>query len=264
VPKPAFNLVYNQSASLPTDVVSVEMASGSISLDIQNGLGFDPLRPAPASPGTMTVTIYDANASGRQLGQVILDGTTDALPAGLTVVPIPLTAGTVSPTIFAVVDVVSPAGDPVPSDLAATFNITATVGSILASSATINVDSQAVSIVQTTLDVSGIDVDLVAHIQSGSLVLDVQNPFGVEINIVVEIGGTGITTLQKNLTIGSGVTSYAALTYTGAELQSFLGQSGVFFRGSGSVTSPGVPLTVTPTQEMTLKASLDVMLELGG
>ena len=190
--------------------------------------------------------------------------TTDALPVGLTTIPLSLVPGTVSSTIFAVIDVVSPAGDPVPIDLAATFDITANVGSILVSSATIDVDNRMVNIEQTTLEVSDIDADLVANIQTGSLILDIQNPFGVAIDVVLEIGGPGIVTLQRNVSIGSGPTTSATLSYTGPELQSFLGKTGVFFRGTGTVTSPGVPATVTPTQVATLDASLDVELEVGG
>ena len=264
VPKPAFTISYNQSGTLPTDVVSVVLVSGSISLGIQNNLGFDPIRPAAASPGTMTMTVYDGSIAGRVLGSVVLDGTTDAIPTGnLTTIPIALAPGTVTPTILTVVDLVSPLGDAVLINTGAGLNITASVGSILVSSATINVDGTVVNIDQTTLDVSDIDADVVTNIQTGSLILDVQNPFGVAIDVVVEIGGPGIVTLQRNLSIGSGPTTSAALSYTGADLQSFLGKTGVFFRGSGTVTSPGVPATVTPTQEASLEASLDVTLELG-
>lgn len=265
VPKPPFNFTYNDSGGLPTDVVSVEVVSGSIFLGIQNDLGFDPIRPAVADPGTLTVTLYDGDIAGRVLGQAVLAGATDSLPDGsLTTIPLTLAPGTVTSTIFTVIDLDSPLGDTnVLIDITASFDITVTVGSILVSSATIDVDGRAVSIPETTLDVAGIDADLVANIQSGSLLLDVQNPFGVAIDIVVEIGGVGITTLQRNLNIGSGATTSATLSYTGADLQSFLGKTGVFFRGSGTVTSPGVPATVTPTQVASIAASLDVVLELG-
>ncbi len=265
VPKPAFNTSYNESGTLPTDVVSAALVSGSVSLAIQNNLGFDPINPAVANPGTMTMTVYDGDILGRVLGQVALAGPTNSLPnGGLTTIPITMTAGTVTPTILTVIDINSPVGDPVLIDVNAVFDITATVGSILVSSVTIVVDGRAVSIPETTLDVSGIDADLVDNIQSGSLVLDVQNPFGVAIDVVLEIGGPNITTLQRTLNIGSGPTTSATLSYTGPELQSFLGKTGVFFRGTGTVSSPGVPATVTPTQEATLDASLDVELELGG
>ena len=263
VPKPAFNLVYNQSGSLGTDVVSVELVSGSISLAIQNNLGFDPINPAPASSGTFTVTLLDTDINGDTLSQVMLDGANgDVLPPGLTTIPLNLAAGTITSAIFAVANLVSPAGDPVPIDLAAGFDITVTVGTILVSSATVNVDGLTVNIDEQQLDVADIDPDIVSNIQIGSLILDVQNPFGVAFSLVVEIGGPGIVTLQRVLDIGIGATSSATLSYTGAELQSFLGMPGVFFRGSGTVT--GGPATVTPDQVAALEATLDVVLEVGG
>ena len=263
VPKPAFNVSYNNTGALPTDVVSVELENALISLRIQNDLGFDPIRPAAASSGSMTITIYDADTSGRVLGQVLLDGATDALPSGmLTTVPLNLAPGTVTPTILAVVDLVSPVGDNVLINTAAGLDITVTVGTILVSSVTVNVDGLTVDIDEEPLDLEDIDADIVSNVQVGSLILDVQNPFGVAIGLVVEIGGSDITAIQKTLDIGSGPTSSATLSYTGAELQTFLGKEDVFFRGSGTVT--GGPLTVTPDQVLVLEATLDVELEIGG
>lgn len=264
--KPPFNVSYNQGSSLPTDVVSAELVSGTISLGIQNNLSFDPIRPAAAANGTLTLTIYDVDINGRVLGQVVLDGATSALPAGmLTTVPLPLAPGTVTSTILGVVDLVSPQGDTnVLIDINAGLDITVTVGTILVSSVSVNVDGLAVNIDQQQLDLQDIDPNIVSNVMSGSLVLDVQNPFGVAISATVEIGGPGITTLQRTLNIGSGPTSSATLSFTGLELQSFLGKAGVFFQGTGTVTSPGVPATLTPTQEVVISAKIDVVLELGG
>ena len=265
VPKPAFNITFNDTGSLPADVVSVEMVSGSVSMGIQNSLGFDPIRPAVAGPGTMTMTFYDADASGRVLGQLALDGATDSLPDGsLTTVPLNLTAGTVTPTIFTEVVLDSPLGDTnVLINTANGLDIAVTVNSIVVSSVTVNVDGLSVDIDPTDLDVEDIDADVVENVQSGSLILDVQNPFGVAIDVVIEIGGPGITTIQKNLSIGSGATTSATLAYTGPELQSFLGQAGVFFRGSGMVVSPGTPATVSATDVASIEASLDLQLRIG-
>ena len=264
VPKPAFNIQYQDVGSLPTDVGSVELESGTVSLGIQNSLGFDPINPAAATTGTMTITLYSGTvAAGNERGQVILDGATATLPSGaVTMVPMTLTPGTISSTIVAVVDLNSPLGDPVLIDINASLDITVTVGSILVSSATVDVDGLSVDIDETQLDLEDIDPAIVSNIQEGSLILDVQNPFGVAIDVVVEIGSPLIPVLQKNMTIGSGPTSTATLSYTGADLQSFLGQPDVFFRGSGTVI--GGPATVTPTQVVVIEAKLDVMLEIGG
>ena len=273
VPTPPFNLVYNEIGSFGTEVVSAVMESGLISLGIQNDLGFDPIRPAVARPGTMTITVYDGDITGRKLGEVVLDGATDALPTGmLTTIPINLAPGTVTPTILTVIDVNSPLGDTnVLINVNNSLNIAVTVGPILVSSAIVNVDGLTVDIDEEQLDLEDVDEDLVSNVQIGSLVLDVQNPFGVAFDLVVEIGGGDIIcqgfdqppcTLKRDLDIGSGPTTSVTLSYTGAELQSFLGKTGVFFRGSGTVT--GGPATVTPIQVVVIEAKLDVELEIGG
>ena len=267
VPKPLFNLKYDQTGSLATDVVSVDLVSGSISLAIQNDLGFDPIRPAAGSPGIMTVTIYDVDTGGRQLSQQTLDGAilTDSLPNGaLTTILLNLAPGTVSSTIFAEVDLVSPAGDAVPIDLNSRLDITASVGPVSVSSATLDVDSLAVNLDPTPLDAEGIDSTAVNRIQSGSLILDIQNPFGVGVDSL-SLGISGpfpSSPIQKILNIGSGATSSVTLMYTATELQSFLGQSGVQITGAGTVVSPGGPATVTPTDEVVIEATLDIVLEI--
>lgn len=263
VPKPEFNLVYSQSGDLGADVVSVVLVSGSISLDIQNNLGFDPINPAASTFGTFRVTLYDTDANGTELAQVFLDGATGgALPAGLSQIPLNLPPGPISSTIFAEIDVVSPAGDPVPIDTLNAFDITVTVGTLSVSSATVDVDGLAVNLDPTNLDVEDIDTSITDRILSGSLILDIQNPFGVGVDLSLDISGPGFITLQRNVSIGSGPTSSVTVTYTAADLRSFLGQATVLVSGGGTVVSPGVPATVTPAQEVVIKASLDIELEI--
>jgi hypothetical protein len=264
VPKLLFNLTYNQTGDLGTDVVSVELVSGSISLDIQNNLGFDPINPAAATFGTFRVTLFDTNASGRQLAQVIVDGATGgSIPAGFSQIPLTLAPGTVSSTIFAEIDVVSPAGDLVLINVLNGFDITVTVGTISVSSATVDVDGLSVSIDQSDLDVGDIDTSVVERVVSGSLILDIQNPFGVGVNISLDISGPFFTTIQKNVTITNATTSSVTITYTGAELRSFLGQTTVQITGVGTVVA-STPATVAPGQEVVIEATLNINLEIGG
>ena len=245
VDKPLFNLVYNLSGSLPADVVSVELVSASISLAMRNDLGFDPIRPAVAAPGTMTITIHDVDATGPELGRVVLDGNvaTDSVPDGaLTTVSLPLQPGTLTSTFVAVVDVFSPLGDPVLIDITNSFDITVTVGTVSVSSATLDVDGLTVNLDTIPLDAGGIDSTAVNRIQSGSLILDIQNPFGVGVDsLSLDISGSFPgSPIQKGLIIGSGATSSVTLTYTATELQSFLGQPNVQISGSGTVISEPV------------------------
>ena len=243
VPKPAFLQTFNQTGSLPTDVVSAVLVGGSISLAIQNDLGFDPINPAtaPPAPGTFTVTLYDTDITGPQLGQVILDGANgDAIPAGPSTIPITLTTGTVSSTIFAEVSLDSPAGDAVPIDVAAGFTVT--VGTVSVSSATLLVDGLSVDLDPTNLDVGGIDTSIPDRILMGSLILDIQNPFDVGVTLDLDISGLGFQTISKiNITISNGATSSVTVTYTADELRRFLGQADVLVSGVGTVVGGPAP-----------------------
>jgi hypothetical protein len=263
VPKPVFDTVFTQTGNLATDVVSVQLVSGSISLAIQNDLGFDPIRPAAGSPGTMTVTIYDVDASGRQLSQVTLDGAvlTDSLPDGaLTTIPLNFAPGTVSSTIFAEIDLDSPAGDAVVINPNNRLDITVAQGPFSVSSATLDVDSLSVDLDPTNLDVQDIDTSITDRILTGSLILDIQNPFGVGVDLTVDISGLAFTTISKGVTVSSLGTSSVSILYTAAELQRFLGQANVLVSGSGTVL--GGQAMVTPTDEVVIEATLDIELEI--
>lgn len=267
VPKPAFIARFTQTGSLPTDVVSAEVVGGSISLAINNSLGFDPINPAPGSPGTFTVTLLDTDMNGDTLGQVILAGASgDSLPAGPSTIPLTLTGGTITTAIFAVVDLDSPAGDPVPIDLAASFDLTATVVTFLVSEITVDVDGQMVTIDPTNPDVEDIDEDLRNRLKEGSLILDIQNPFGVGIPMMsLDISGPTFMTISKTVNISSAATSRVTVPYTGDQLRTFLGESKVLISGGGRVESPGVPpppITVTPDQVMVIQTSLDLVVEI--
>ena len=264
VPKPVFDTVFTQTGNLATDVVSVQLVSGSFSVAIQNDLGFDPIRPAAGIPGTMTITLYDVDTGGRQLSQVTLDGAvlTDSLPNGaLTTIQLNFQPGTVSSTIFAEIDLDSPAGDPVPIDPNARLDITVAMGPFSVSSATLVVDSLSVPLESINLDVGDIDTSVTDRLQLGSLILDIQNPFGVGVTLDLDISGFGFQTISKNdITISNGATSSVTGTYTAEELRRFLGQADVLVSGSGTVL--GGPATVTATDEVVIEVTLDIELEI--
>ena len=210
------------------------------------------------------MTLLDEDINGDTIGQVMLDGANgDALPAGLTTIPVDLDPGTITSAIFTVADLVSPAGDPVFIDVNAAFDITANVVTFLVSSVTVDVDGRSVSVDPTDLDVGDIDSDTVERIQLGSLIFDIQNPFGVGVTLFLDISSPAFPTIQKRVDINSDPTSSVTVGYTGAELQSFLGQDDVLVSGSGMIVSPGVSAMVTPTQVMVIAVSLDIELEIG-
>jgi hypothetical protein len=253
VAAPAFAGSFSVSENLPANVTAAQIASGTIQIVITNGLSFDPI----AGGGTFTVTL-SAGDGGTQLGQVVVDGTTESMPGNSSrTETLSIGSASIGSTFFASVSVVSVGGQVTTIDTTDEITVTATTTSLLVSSATVTVASQSVDLDPVELDVADIDSDITDHIQSGTLILDVVNPFGVSVDGTLNIGPT-----TKSFSIASGSTSSTSISYTTSELQSFLGQDNITFSGSG--TASGGSVTVSPGQEMLIEATLDMTIRIGG
>lgn len=265
VPKPLLQFSFSDVSSYATDVESFELLTGSVTVRITNGLGFDPIRPGVGVTGSVTVTVYDEMIGGRELDRIVLNGAVDSLSNGTALdLPIDLTAGPVTSTVVAVVDMHSPLGDPVLINTTSQLDVDVTFGVIAVSSATVNVAGRQVALDEVAMDVEKIDSYIVDNILSGALILNLSNPFGVGLTATIDIKSPAIPTISKSLTITSNPTSQVRLEYTRAELRSFLGQMDVTIGGSGTVSTDAGSITVSPGQIVTMKGSLDAVVELGG
>ena len=246
VPAPPFTASFEMSEDLPADVTAAMISSASIEIQIANGLSFDPI----AGGGTFTVTISDGEG-GAKLGQVVIDGATEVMPAGSTLTrTLSIDSKSIGKTFFASMDVVSVGGQVSVIDITDEITVTATTTSLLVGSATVNVRSHLVEFDAEPLDVEDIDIQLIDRIQEGSLLLDIVNPFGISVSATIVIGPT-----SKTLSIAANATSSPSITYTKAELRAWLSQPRVTFAGSGT-TSDG-SITVTPGLELTIGVTLD-------
>lgn len=262
-PKPAFSETFTVEQNLPGDVTSVDVVSGSIAVTLSHNLGFDPIRPPGGQAGTLTLTVRNG-PGGAAIGQLVLDGDTESFPDGTSLNrTIELSAATLGSAIQLEVSVDSPAGDAadpanwVPINTSNEIAASATPTAILISSATVEVSDQTVNLDPEEVDMEDIDSSITDHIQQGSVVLSIANPFGVSVN-----GSLTLGPVTKTLSIPGSATSEVSITYTGDELRQFIGQPGVLFSGSGSVSSSG-PITVRPGQEITLEASIDLTILIG-
>jgi hypothetical protein len=247
---PAFSSSFTLSEGLPADVSSATISSGSVSIDIQNGFSYDVL----AGGGSLTVTVTDGQG-GAQVGQTMFSGN---LPANSTATQtMAISSASIGSTLFVTVDISSPGGQVTTINTADQLTVTATTTSLLVSSASVNVESQSVDFDPVDLDVEDIGAEVTDRIIQGTIILDVVNPFGVSISGNVNIGAT-----SKSFSISAAATSEVSISYTGDELKSFLGQAGVTFSGSG--TASGGLITVTPAQVMTIEATLDLTIKIGG
>jgi hypothetical protein len=256
-PVPAFNATFTLTQSLPADVVQATVTSGSVAIAINNGFNFDPL----AGGGSVTVTLRNG-ASGPAVGQTVFTG---AFPAGQTrTQTLTINPGALGSSLVASTEVNSPGGQVTTIDNNQRLTVTATPSPILVSSARVNVANRSVSFDAVDLDVEDIDSAITDRIQGGSIILEITNPFGVSVAANVSISRPSGGPLTKPLAIGSGATSTGTLAYTGDELRSFLGKSGVRLTGTGTVSASAGAVTVTPGQQVSIRSKLDVTLRIGG
>lgn len=255
-PMPAFQGSLTVSQSLPSGVSAATVQSGSVTVAIQNGFNFDPI----AGGGSVTLTLTDG-PGGRQLAQEVITGTMAAgstRSAVLTLAP-----GAIGSSVVATAVVNSHGGQIATVDNSRSLTVTATPGPILVGSATVNVSNRTVSVDPVDLDVEDIDEAISDRIETGAIVMDVSNPFGVALSVQVDINYPG-GKITKTLGIGGGATSTATLSYTGDEFRTFLGRSPVTLTGNGTVAAAAGSITVTPGQQAVINAKIDLTLQIGG
>ena len=235
---------------------------------MQHNFGFDPLRPPGGSPGRLTATL--AEAGGREVGRLTLNGATDSLPpVRLARRTIALAPGTIADQLTMAIEIESPAGGRdtehrVPLQRSDRFLATVRPVDVRMSSAHVDVVGRRVRIVPAEIGVEGVDGGIVDRIQSGAIVLDVANSFRTGLQATMRILKYGEIVVSKGFTIGEAENSTVSLELTPEEFRSFLGQSGVRLSGSGIVTSPVGGIVVAPGMEVEINGKVDLTLRVGG
>lgn len=255
-PAPDFQGVVTSSQTLPADVLSAVLTSGSIQVAAQSQFNFDPL----AGGGTIRIALQDG-PGGRSLGEATISG--PFAPGSTATRVITLPPGAIGKTLVATTTIASPGGQSTTITGLQKLVVTATPGSIRVGSATVNVANRAVSFDAVALDVEDIDSEIADRIENGALRLKITNPFGVALTAQVNINYPG-GRLSKTLNISNAAQSTASLSYSGDEFRTFLGRPGVTFSGTGTVSAGAGSITVTPGQKAVLDAEIDLTIRIGG
>jgi hypothetical protein len=249
---PAFQGTFSSTENLPTDLISVDIVSGSVDITITNDLSFDPL----VNGGTITITLAGASG-GAVLGTVTFDGAVDTMaPGSVTTRTLTLASATITAGIETTIDVDHAGGATTTIDLSQEISASAVTTSLLVSEVTVDVDGSTVSLTDETLD-AGLDQDFIDGIQSGTVVLDVTNPFNVSFAGSITIGA-----ITKPVTITNAATSTVSVVFTGQELRDILSQENVTVSGSGTIS--GGPSVLTPTSDFSIETTIDLLVELFG
>lgn len=257
---PAFDFTFTSTPqNLPAGLFEGQLTSGTISLQVQNGFSFDPT----SNGGTVTISVIEA--SGRVLGTTTFVGS--ALPAGQTTTrAITVSGGSIGTRFGSQISsrttIDSKAvGTAVTMNTSSQLTVTATPQNLLMSSAGVSLAGKAFNIDPQDLDVAEIDTDVIDHLQSGAIILDVTNPFGA-MTATIRINYPG-GSLVKNVSLSNDYNPTVTLSYTDAELKRFLGQPSVMLTGNGTMNPAGGLFGVTPTAVVTLKAKLAAKIRLG-
>jgi len=255
VAKPLFTATPTDTLRFPAGVSAATLAGGAVSISINNGLNFDPIRPGASSRGTLQLTL---TSGGTTVGGLTLDGNSDALPAGQTTTrTITLTAGAVAGKIAVSMTVTSPLGDPVRLDTNQRFNVTATPQSIRFSDVTVSVTQKQVSVQQQTMNFSDIDQSVIDRVKDpSSLVLTINNPFAVTGTLTLNFINAA-QPITKQVTLSGGTTTQR-VSFTHQELQALLGRV-VTLTATGTVNAAAA-IKITPAQVVQINTQLELTL----
>ncbi len=259
-PKPSFstNLVLNQA--LPARVMGVELQNTEIPIVIDNGFGFDPLRPGGAN-GSLSITVRNG-AGGAVLGSLALSGASVSVPAGSSLTRSIALNGTATTAFRVEVALSSPQGSATRIDTSQIFTVRTILTTINVSSVSATVVGEGLAIDAVSLDTEDLDQTVVERIVEGGIRLEVVNPFGVAATGQITIDYTD-GRVAKDLSISAG-SSTQTVSFTGAELQSFLGVDGATLTGALTVSDNPAVATLTPGQTITIRSLIDVTLRIGG
>ena len=257
-PKPAFSGSGNAVVALPSGLVSAALVRDTLTLTINNGYNFDPLRPSATARGYLLV---DVKSGSTTIGRDSIDGAVTPLAPNATLQrKIPL-SGTINGANGIQVNTMinSPAGDPIAIDVGRTITVSGSVGAFFVSSAQVSIANQPVSASPSDLDLSGVDSTITKRLGGGSLLLKIDNPFNVAGNLSVTFAGASMP-IQKSLTLSGGTTT-PTIPFTKDELAAMFGRK-VFVGFSGSVN--GATVVVAPNQAVSVSSRLQVALTVGG
>lgn len=269
VPKPAFSGSFSEVVELPEDVASVQVQEGIVVVEARNGFSFDPIRPPGGARGSLTLTIREGGPSGVTLDEVVVDGEDFSFAPGASLSRELVYSGTIDESISVTVKVNSPAGglDPgnwVLLNLDDELEATATPEVVEASPIEIDVNGETYDLGAVDLDVEDIRESTVGKAQSGTLHLEVVNPWSIGAVLTLSINGpTMAEPVVLIAPIPASPTSSVDIALSQADLQGFLGQPGVVLAGQGTADQNAGTVTVTPGQIMTIDTDLDVILLIG-
>jgi hypothetical protein len=248
--KPAFKGGFAGKISLPADVVLAAITSGVIEMEVQNGLSFDPVRPAASASGSIAVVCSNGVQCLATLREPLQPGSTFRTSAAIR------SFSYIDAPFDIQVTMDSPAGDPVA--IKTTQRVTATLrpSTVLAELLKVRVQDRQITAQPQTLDLRGVDDFVIRQTKRGILHFDIENPWNVSGELTLTIYGSATPVIKKVALQPGQQRSDVALDK--ADLLSMLGRN-LTLTLSGPVSAADA-IEVKPTDFVKLKSQLELVL----
>lgn len=263
--KPAFNFTFANSRPLPADVVSAAVLSGSVNVQLTNGLSFDPIRVKTGPGAQGYVVIVLKTVGGQVLARDTVKGEVTAwIPGNTLNRTIPLTTGNVGSFITAELELNSPIGDH-NEFMNANGIVSAALGvpTLIVGSVGLNVPGRPLTSAAETLDLSDLG-DMANRVVGGALEMTIANPFAVSgtVGMRFAYGPAPSQAISRTVTFTGSGPSVRRVQLDSADMALLMGNS-VSITTTGTVTSTG-PITVTPRQAIAIDNRMILTIRVGG
>lgn len=253
-PKPAFEAVLGSALSLPADLASARIVGGQARIEFFHDFGFDPIQPSANEFGSIEVVLLSA---GDTLAAGSVSGETESFPSGTQrVMVLPFRNVVLRDSIAVHVTITSPAGGLVMVDGSRGLELSVLPSPIQVSEAEVRVEDHAIELDDTAIEVVGGE-GLVNRIQSGVLLLEVDNPFQVTGSLQIALSAPGAPAIVRHLSLGTGQTESRA-EFTGHELRAILEDEKATLSATGTVTATGGTVTIRPDQVLKANSRFDL------
>jgi hypothetical protein len=264
----AFEGVIDVTIPAPDVFVGGEpQTSATIGVTVQHSLPFDPLAaPGAATRGTMQVQVYAGLA---MMGEVVLSGTTTTFaPNTPRTVQVPIGGGGLRNGPFrAVVRLSVPGGvtfvGPAPN---ATLTLSMPASELALSRAIVRVANEPVQVDPTIVDLDGIDASLRDRATTGELIVQITNPFAVQLNGTLSVGPAGAASVASGPIVAGPGTSTVRIPISAPATRTIMTASEVSVRVTGTATGQesGQSLTVAASAPtILLRPELQLNVRIG-
>lgn len=261
VTKPEFTATLSAVSPLPEDLLAAMLAGGQVELVLEHNLAFDPLRPS-ADPSRRGYLLLSVTSDGALVADDSISGDDTAFPAGTPLTAsLPIQAVAVAGALELEIRIHSPEGDATRIGASDTLGVTMPATVVDVSEVTVRVADLELGATTTALDFA-VDDWMLDRIRRGALRFQVQNPFDLTGTLEIRLD-TGSRTIERTVSVEPGDFS-RRIDLSGAELLDIMGAASVTVTTAGNLSAAGDALTVTPTQELVLEPSFEVVLLMGG